>query len=138
MAAAHRKAPPPTPKVTDLSDLGGVREQVKLPNGELYDVLGPQDFSPTLAARFQTLSVMSEKLQGSNDEDDAVELEDLLRQEARLVCPTIPEDVAQNLPFQLAAGIVSVFLLGVGPGGGGMAPVVQQLLDRVQSLNGPS
>ena len=119
------------PEVFDLSNLGGERERVRLPDGEEYEILGASDLGPVLGARLSKLA----KVQAAEDSDVdpvllAERVERATREQVKLVCPSIAPEVADSLPFQVAAGVMARFMLGVKEMGG-MAPPVQTMYDTL-------
>ena len=52
---------------------------------------------------------------------------------ARLICPAMPDDVANSLPFQAAVGLMLDFL-GTVKESEGMDPQLKVVMDRMQGL----
>ncbi len=99
-----------TPVVLDLTDLAPVRPKIRLESGE-YDLLSSEDFDPIHAAQITKLGDEAEALQVSDlDEDGARKLDDNLRAQVRVICPTMPEEDLKALPFQKLVHLMDFFL----------------------------
>ncbi len=99
-----------TPVVLDLTDLAPVRPKIKLESGE-YDLLSSEDFDPIHAAQITKLGNEAEALQLSDlDEEGAKKLDDNLRAQVRVICPTMPEEELRSLPFQKLVHLMDFFL----------------------------
>ena len=99
-----------TPVVLDLTDLAPVRPKIKLESGE-YDLLSSEDFDPIHAAQITKLGNEAEALQLSDlDEEGAKKLDDNLRAQVRVICPTMPEEDLKALRFQKLVHLMDFFL----------------------------
>lgn len=118
--------------IRDLADVGRrQRVQYEWPNGQAYDMLGPQDFDPVLGAELEAVAEW-----GAEDTGDKLEnarrQRDMVRKQAQIICPDVPADVVNATPWQFLAGIVGAFTAGVQESGG-MAPEVKAIFDRLQT-----
>ena len=96
--------------ILDLTDLAPARPKIKLESGE-YDLLSSEDFDPIHAAQITKLGDEAEALQMSDlDEDGARNLDDNLRAQVRVICPTMPEEDLKALRFQKLVHLMDFFL----------------------------
>ena len=96
--------------ILDLTDLAPARPKIKLESGE-YDLLSSEDFDPIHAAQITKLGNEAEALQLSDlDEEGAKKLDDNLRAQVRVICPTMPEEELRSLPFQKLVHLMDFFL----------------------------
>ena len=96
--------------ILDLTDLAPARPKIKLESGE-YDLLSSEDFDPIHAAQITKLGDEAEALQLSDlDEEGAKKLDDNLRAQVRVICPTMPEDDLKALRFQKLVHLMDFFL----------------------------
>ena len=93
-------------------------------------MLLPSDLGLVLGDRFQKLRSEYESLEGNDDTESLLRREQLMREQAGLLCPGMPTDVLNALNFQTALGIVAVFL--GQQGASGINPALQEILDRIQ------
>ena len=118
----------------DLSDIGPKRRKVKLPDGEWYEILGAGDISPALTTKFGLLCQQADALQKPESIAQAESLDRIVKQQAHLVCPDMPADVAKNLTFQVAMGIVGFYLQDAAGiiANGGMVPEIQEVFNQIE------
>ena len=120
-------------RIYDLSDLGAEREKVRLPDGKLYELLGPADVGPLLGAkidRARKLMLAEGEVGELDDVAEAERQERFTREQAKLVCPSAPPELLDRVPFQVCAGIVGRFMQGVR-GIEGMDRKVQDIFDEL-------
>ncbi len=121
------------PDILDLSNIGGRRPKVKLHDGETYEVVSPSDLGPVFGAQFKEFYEEYTALEDKEDLESAQRQEGLARKMARLICPEMPDDVANSLPFQAAVGLMLDFL-GTVKESEGMDPQLKAVMDRMQGL----
>ena len=119
--------------VTDLSNLVPDRKKVKLPDGNEYPVLAQGDLGPVVGAKLKDLSEKSQALQDSLDLESAQALEEMMREQACIVCPSMPKELSDGLTYQEAFGVFATFLTEVRDGGG-MAPQIQEMVDALPDI----
>lgn len=116
--------------IRDLADLGRAkRQRIEFPDGEVREILGPDDIDPVVAAWFRHLAP---DLEADFDADDIPALERQLaafRKVARLICPSMPPDLEETLPFQFLVGLAAHFMQGVRSFGG-LTPEVMAAVTR--------
>ena len=117
----------------DLSEIGPKRRKVKLPDGELYEIMGPADINPVLITKFGLLCQQAEALKKPDSIAEAEKLDKVVRQQALLACPFMPDDLAKSLTYQVAMGIIGFFLQDAAEiiASQGMVPEIQEVFDRI-------
>ena len=119
--------------ILDLSNPGPEKTRVKLPDGNVYELLGQIDVDPVFNGTFGHLSRKADRVRRSSAVRHRRELVETVRQQALLVCPGIGQEYARTLPFQVATGIVARFLDDVGPlaDTGGVVQMIADLVNRI-------
>lgn len=102
--------------ILDLSQLEDAPVKVRLPDGNLYDMVQPGQLSPLAAqrvsARYRQAKVIEDRIASGSQasEDDVDEMVDLLLDVAQVLLPDAPRDVIGNLPTVKLEKVVETFL----------------------------
>ena len=121
----------------DLSALGGERRQVNLPDGNSYDMVNMGDVGPVFMQMFGQLAEEAKDLKDSESTEGAIRLEEVMRTQAQLVIPSMPDTLASTIGFQVATAIVAQFTLDMGRAvkEQTLLPAVQFLVDQIEALD---
>ena len=121
----------------DLSALGGERRQVKLTDGNAYEMLNMGDVGPVFLQTFGAMAEEAKNLKDAEDAAGAIRLEWIMREQSRLIIPSMSEQLAESLGFQITTAIVAQFTLDMGTAvkEQELLPVVQSLVDQIEALD---
>ena len=92
----------------DFSHVPG-RRKAKLPDGNVYEILGLSDFTPGwfVKAKPHLLVVRSIPDGLPNANSEALGLDKAIRALAKLVMPDVPAEVMDDLPYLVATQVVA-------------------------------